>query len=337
MTGSPMVIMWPNADGTITVSQRQAPSEVMPTPVANPPRVATVATSLSTLTGSQPKLVFTIDTDTSAQQSHIWAFGNVKPDEAADSTLQQHLDSGPFNLDLTKAVDPSLTPSPLPVGASHIPLMPYQKTIIAHAVLVTVGFLFLLPIGALLARYIRTVSPKWFVGHWVIQAGLGGPVILVGIILAFVAVNQQGVYVPSTHKTLGRALLGIYLGQCFLGAFIHYVKIPFRFGRPPQNYAHAVLGLTMVALALYQVRLGYREEWPNMTGRGSVGSGVNTLWIVWTVLLPVLYFGGLAFLPRQLRQERASKESRASPEQNYSMSTRERDNNKLNRDNSSSN
>lgn len=78
-----MVIMWANADGTITLSQRQAPATVMPTPVANPPHIATPAPQLSSvsqmnhhhsyqekiityflhlikLTGSQPKLVFTI-------------------------------------------------------------------------------------------------------------------------------------------------------------------------------------------------------------------------------------------------------------------------------------
>lgn len=79
---TPMVIMWANADGTITLSQRQAPATVMPTPVANPPHIATPAPQLSSvseknsssfiyllnyslsrlikLTGSQPKLVFTI-------------------------------------------------------------------------------------------------------------------------------------------------------------------------------------------------------------------------------------------------------------------------------------
>lgn len=74
-----MVIMWPNSDGTITLSQREASAEVMPTPVASPTNVATAATPLSTvslffythylykahslstkLSGSQPVLAFTI-------------------------------------------------------------------------------------------------------------------------------------------------------------------------------------------------------------------------------------------------------------------------------------
>ena len=45
MANSPMVIMWSNSNGNITLSQRQSPSEIMPTVVASPPRVATVDTS----------------------------------------------------------------------------------------------------------------------------------------------------------------------------------------------------------------------------------------------------------------------------------------------------
>lgn len=43
MPDSPMVITWPNEDGTITLSQREAPAHVMPTIVANPPQVAELA------------------------------------------------------------------------------------------------------------------------------------------------------------------------------------------------------------------------------------------------------------------------------------------------------
>ena len=43
-----------------------------------------------------------------------------------------------------------------------------------------------------------------------------------------------------------------------LGAFIHYVRVfrvsfPFGSRRPPQNYIHALLGLTILTLAEYQV------------------------------------------------------------------------------------
>ena len=60
MADTPMVIMWPNTDGTVTLSQRQAPADVMPTVVPNPPRTATVVDSLTSLTGNQPKFGYSI-------------------------------------------------------------------------------------------------------------------------------------------------------------------------------------------------------------------------------------------------------------------------------------
>jgi hypothetical protein len=47
MANTPMVIMWPNADGTITLSQRRTPAEVMPVVDSNPPRVASTLAALS--------------------------------------------------------------------------------------------------------------------------------------------------------------------------------------------------------------------------------------------------------------------------------------------------
>jgi hypothetical protein len=44
-----MVIMWANADGTVTLSQRTAPREVMPTVDPNPPRVATLSHALTSV------------------------------------------------------------------------------------------------------------------------------------------------------------------------------------------------------------------------------------------------------------------------------------------------
>jgi hypothetical protein len=41
----------------------------------------------------------------------------------------------------------------------------------------------------------------------------------------------------------------MYVIQVFLGAFIHWVKLPFRFpgGRHPHNYLHAILGLATIS------------------------------------------------------------------------------------------
>jgi len=41
--------MWANADGTVTLSQRVAPREVMPTVDVNPARVATLSDTLTSV------------------------------------------------------------------------------------------------------------------------------------------------------------------------------------------------------------------------------------------------------------------------------------------------
>ena len=104
-------------------------------------------------------------------------------------------------------------------------LNPFQKIVIAHAVFCTVGFLLVLPAGALLARFMRTFSHSWFKGHWILQFGVGmyyysslsfvpliffsvaGIIILTGIILGFAAVANLGApHVNSTHKVCLTAL-----------------------------------------------------------------------------------------------------------------------------------
>jgi hypothetical protein len=198
MSNTPMVIMWPNSDGTITLSQRMAPSEVMPTLVSNPPRVATSQPSLSVMSGSNPKYAFTIDSDGSTKQNIIWAFGTNNPDSSAqDAMLIMHAESGPTQLDLsgTLAADSKDPTNPVFTlaqsssgsgsanqtgstggGDQHFPALPlltYQKYVIAHAILSVLGFLLCLPLGALVARWARTYSSSWFTLHWIIQFGLG--------------------------------------------------------------------------------------------------------------------------------------------------------------------
>lgn len=72
--------------------------------------------------------------------------------------------------------------------------------IIAHGILCLIGFLFFLPLGALVARYMRTSTNTWFKAHQGIQAILAGPVILVGWALGVGAVsNGGGPHFTSTH------------------------------------------------------------------------------------------------------------------------------------------
>ena len=70
-----------------------------------------------------------------------------------------------------------------------------------HALLCSIGFLFVLPVGALLARWLRKFNPHWFRAHWITQLVLGGPTIVAGWALAVIAVTQKnGAHFDDTHK-----------------------------------------------------------------------------------------------------------------------------------------
>lgn len=132
-------------------------------------------------------MVYQANGDT--KQSLIYAFSDSNPGSKDESaTLLQHLESAPFTLDLTKSLSASSTGanSPSQTGSSgsdsdtpsggatdDIPLTHYQRMIVAHAIFCVIGFALLLPVGVLLARYLRTFSPSWYTGHWIAQFGLG--------------------------------------------------------------------------------------------------------------------------------------------------------------------
>ena len=96
--------------------------------------------------------------------------------------------------------------------------------------------------------------------------------------------------------------------------------------RPIQNYAHAVLGLLIIALSLYLVNQG-GEEWVQTMGLPfPFPPWSNYLYLFQVIVrhplfhgllfcsnavlqsFPILYFGALVLLRRQFQQEKASRE-----------------------------
>jgi hypothetical protein len=210
----------------------------------------------------------------------------------------------------TASPNPNPNPNPIPTPIS-IPLLPYQKLILGHAILLTLSFLLLLPLGALLARYLRTRTRSWFPAHFVLQSYLAFPLVLVGLALGVESVRQSGArHLDTTHKRAGLALVMVYFAQVGLGVVVHFVKprvlsyahayppsssgrtlgyyltYPFlRPGRRPiQNYFHAVLGLGIIAAGFWQVRTGYATEWVAATGRDPPPVSVEVVWYVWVVV-----------------------------------------------------
>ena len=91
-----------------------------------------------------------------------------------------------------------------------------------------------------------------------------------------------GIHLNDTHKKWGVAIFVLYFFQVFLGAVVHFFKIPAlaRKGiRAPQNYFHAIVGILIIGVSFYQVR--YPRSFPLSTGadrfprRFGQGSGRN--------------------------------------------------------------
>jgi len=78
-------------------------------------------------------------------------------------------------LDLTKRLNGSANPSGSGSASGGIPLTSADKMIVAHGIIAAIGFIFFLPIGALVPRYARTfiAGPTWFKTHWIVQFVFG--------------------------------------------------------------------------------------------------------------------------------------------------------------------
>ncbi|KAH9993162.1 hypothetical protein BJV77DRAFT_1067309 [Russula vinacea] len=184
-------------------------------------------------------------------------------------------------------------------------LTDYEVKVRNHAVLMGTAFLVILPTGVLIARYLRNFTNRWWWAHWLTNFVVAGSLIFAAWGEASKAHQISG-WPLDHHKRVGYAIISLYIAQVVIGAFIHFVRIPFLFvgHRPPQNYFHAILGLCILAMAGYQIHDGMYTEWPNLTGNiPPVKNSAKHAWLALLIIFWVLYGIGLAFLPRQYRQE----------------------------------
>lgn len=139
--------------------------------------------------------------DLNVPGSFIYGVSPTNPDNAAvDAPLRQHEGHGVFYLNLGKLLnqpapappntttgsgsDTESTPDPqagesgneapnqIPMNEEPVPWSSLERYTVAHGIVSMVGFLVLLPFGAILARYARTYTSRWFGGHWVVQFAL---------------------------------------------------------------------------------------------------------------------------------------------------------------------
>ncbi|KAI9442739.1 hypothetical protein H4582DRAFT_1809761 [Lactarius indigo] len=188
-------------------------------------------------------------------------------------------------------------------------LSEYEKRVRDHGLLAAIAFLVIIPVGVLIPRYLRTFTNRWFWGHSITNFLFSAPLVFA----AWAMGSKAGDLTDSPmdhHKRIGYVIFSLYIVQVVLGAFIHYIRIPFPFlgHRPPQNYIHALLGLTILAMANYQVHYGIYVEWPLMTGDiHPVKQSAKHAWLALVIVFWSLYVIGLVLLPRQYTQEREGR------------------------------
>lgn len=134
----------------------------------------------------------------SSSASYIWASNsNNPPGSNANAKLSQHPNKqrGHFTVDFTAAYTPSSasstsssqagssTPNSATADISNRNLGDASVRVqLAHVIVMAVAFLGIFPTGALVARYGRTFTSKWFPSHHYIQL-FGAVMTIVGFAL----------------------------------------------------------------------------------------------------------------------------------------------------------
>ncbi|KAH9963750.1 hypothetical protein BC827DRAFT_1190607 [Russula dissimulans] len=191
---------------------------------------------------------------------------------------------------------------------SH-PLSEYEKRVRDHAILASTAFLIVIPLGVLIPRYFRTFTNLWWWSHWLLNFFVASPLVFAAWGMAARAKHISH-YPMDHHKRVGYAIISLYIAQLLLGAFIHFVRVPFLFvfHRPPQNYFHMVLGAVILTMSAYQIHYGLYHEWPKGTGNVHPIKGwAKHTWLALVITFWSLFVIGLALMPRQYKQEREGR------------------------------
>ncbi|KAJ6455784.1 hypothetical protein C8R45DRAFT_845413, partial [Mycena sanguinolenta] len=315
MKDTHMVVMWEKEDGSPILSHRYALGHLEPEVDEHPPRVATVipASASINVRRSYSTIAFQLPlnrTDPKPGQV-IWAYSQRRPEPHSSAELTVHYAAGTIDMPLDKVV------ADLP-GMIQNAVDNHQK-LIWHGILLSIGFLVLLPMGSLIARWGRTLTPRWFNAHRFLNFGIALPVISVGFILGpLVVLDREARHFADAHQICGLLLFALYGVQLLLGRYIHSRRdVVGRPPHPPSNILHAVLGVSIITGAFFQVWSGL-GEWSMSTRQPEFSDWCHTALTVWAVILPLLYLAGLALLKRQLVQEKHGQRYDDSPERkNY--------------------
>nr|XP_019012657.1 uncharacterized protein I206_02152 [Kwoniella pini CBS 10737]OCF51438.1 hypothetical protein I206_02152 [Kwoniella pini CBS 10737] len=302
MINSPMVIVWPNSDGSITLSQRKANNHVTPagkksyniTDIfsswitdsssafsvdSNPPRKATLLTSSSFSNSSSTSIAFTLPSSSNTNSTNIiWAYGNKNPSssDSGTSNIAQHLASGNTQIALLASQLPSSTSTNGTTSTSGKPLTSASRKPNSIA-----------GNGSNSGNISNGVSKNILIAHVVCGASATMFILPIGILVPRLA---RGFTLKRWWFPVHGALNGLIAFGLIVAAFaIALANFSGGF-----SSTHRKLGLTLFILAIIQTLLGILTHWwqPKHKFQTSSGRGpVNFLHILLGITIVGVGFG----------------------------------------------
>jgi hypothetical protein len=160
-----------------------------------------------------------------------------------------------------------------------------EKKIIAHGVMMALGWGVAIPVGALVARMLRHLGPVWFQAHRGIQSA-GLVLVIVGFGIALGTAKQ---HFQSGHAILGLIVILLGLLQPLNALFRPHPGTPNRW---LFNLAHLGTGYSALILSLINVFLGLKLA--------NAVKGLVILAIVWYSLVVLSFLiGQFVLVPKR--------------------------------------
>jgi hypothetical protein len=277
--GSPMIIVWPNSDGTVTLSQRSAPGNVEPSSkslgrvplvlprrcpaqsthpsvTSNPARTASLVAASTFANSTSTSITFTLPSDSGAsatslnQTQLIWAYSKNNPGSSQNTAgIVQHDSAGTMTLPLLATWNPQSSNSisssgnsgSSDSGDSGDSGSSSKTALLAHAICGSLAVLLFLPIGTLVPRIARGFSLHrwWFPTHGIVNGVIGSLLVAAAFIISKVSFDG-GDGGGSSHPVSFRI------------GYIHIL---------PRRLTLQALGTILFIAIIAQVALGIFVHW----------------------------------------------------------------------------
>ncbi|XP_016506336.1 cytochrome b561 and DOMON domain-containing protein At3g07570 [Nicotiana tabacum] len=238
MEGSSAIVGWVSTDGSSRMKRYflggQSPEQVLPD--QGNLQLVNVTSSIAA-ENSRIYMAFQLNTEMPSNRL-IYSLGpNGRLPSPVNYRLSQHREHTSTFLDYTSGQSESKTP--------------YANLRRSHGLLNMFSWGIVIPIGAMVARYLRQYDPIWFYSHTTIQS-LGFLLGFAGIICGFVLEDRLSVDVDR-HKALGIFIL--VLGCLQVIAFLARPGKESKV-RKYWNWYHYTLGRVLILLAAVNIFYG---------------------------------------------------------------------------------